>query len=451
MLVTFGDAPAEGEDLVLEKELILEMFKPSVDKWLAIALSESDNMGPAYVVECVIEKDRVNLYHSFNVEKQRRNGRMRGNYSHNGVVKLLRYQRRNIGLYCRFSIKRHIFVRDPNVTKKVHSYDLVRVPYFLLYAWGNAVTEDGITGNLLKHTDFRASSKKIAIGTRLSPLPEQKALLRLHSTFLIAAVLFFLSLGMFSGRYYKETCVNVKIFIFPLWLVVHAISMTAMIALLVVALVVEIIAHQGWTAVTPPNFHSYVGCMAYDLSFVVYGMGFFVKPSQYGSSNIPAAVHVVGGNLVYFLCFVLIILADRVSFSGLACHIKWIVGAWGIIYCVFQCFFTYQYWWIDYILGLKKKRGRWFFPIPAIYASDDSGSQTRLGNNDERGFKPNLEPEKGQDPVEAPGSKIRLGAFVVICILAAIYTTGSIFLVLRNKNGHGDCFTLHETFEFSKK
>ncbi|XP_035706981.1 putative ferric-chelate reductase 1 homolog isoform X2 [Folsomia candida] len=438
MLVTFGDAPAEGEDLVLEKELILEMFKPSVDKWLAIALSESDNMGPAYVVECVIEKDRVNLYHSFNVEKQRRNGRMRGNYSHNGVVKLLRYQRRNIGLYCRFSIKRHIFVRDPNVTKKVHSYDLVRVPYFLLYAWGNAVTEDGITGNLLKHTDFRASSKKIAIGTRLSPLPEQKALLRLHSTFLIAAVLFFLSLGMFSGRYYKETCVNVKIFIFPLWLVVHAISMTAMIALLVVALVVEIIAHQGWTAVTPPNFHSYVGCMAYDLSFVVYGMGFFVKPSQYGSSNIPAAVHVVGGNLVYFLCFVLIILADRVSFSGLACHIKWIVGAWGIIYCVFQCFFT-------------KKRGRWFFPIPAIYASDDSGSQTRLGNNDERGFKPNLEPEKGQDPVEAPGSKIRLGAFVVICILAAIYTTGSIFLVLRNKNGHGDCFTLHETFEFSKK
>lgn len=116
--------------------------------------------------------------------------------------------------------------------------------------------------------------------------------------------------------------------------------MTAMIALLVVALVVEIIAHQGWTAVTPPNFHSYVGCMAYDLSFVVYGMGFFVKPSQYGSSNIPAAVHVVGGNLVYFLCFILIILADRVSFSGLACHIKWIVGAWGFIYCAFQCFFT---------------------------------------------------------------------------------------------------------------
>jgi hypothetical protein len=72
----------------------------------------------------------------------------REKYGSQSVVELLLTQRNGSSLYCRFAIKKQFGLTDPQVIQKKSSihYDLLRTPYHLLYAWGDAVTSDGEKG-----------------------------------------------------------------------------------------------------------------------------------------------------------------------------------------------------------------------------------------------------------------------------------------------------------------
>ncbi|CAL8072628.1 unnamed protein product [Orchesella dallaii] len=438
ILVTFGKGLGEGPG---SGETVVEIYAVARG-WAAVGISpEDETMSEDYVIECVKEGPAVHIYNSWNVlanqgnrTPNKTNYRMR---DENGIkhnirpVKSLFYHDK---LYCKFYIKTQFTKTDPDL-KMEHEYDL-RKKYYNILAFSDELPDKfgEEHGNIKTHLPSQVSEKgrKITVlSERLSPVPYQAKLIRLHGVFMTFSWLLFVTLSTFIARYYKETLTKMRIMNLSFWYFFHVSTVSLGFLCLIIGIILEIQATAGWKNVYRSNFHTYSGIVSICLYTAEVIMGIWVKRigEHAADRKLLSTLHSIFGHLAYNIALLNMAFSGRVSFSFLACNFQIYIWVWLAVYYLLHCLMSYHYCWVDFILGrtgstygprqiVLQRRATKTSAIKDVGVRRHSLRRSRKIAELELRRLGKIEDQE----IEAPGKYIRVAALILFVVITSVYT-----------------------------
>ncbi|CAI9740447.1 putative ferric-chelate reductase 1 isoform X3 [Octopus vulgaris] len=264
--------------------------------YIALGLSEDDDMGSDSVMEC--------LYY---------NGQVKGQYSynegtHNSKVTDLTL---NNGKYVN-GLMTCNFTRD-NVMNNSKIFNIGQKQWYLLAAAGPV--KDGFMKR--KHTFTATTSGKVDF-SKQNPVDseEEEILTHLHGVSMIVAWVFFASVGIFAARYSKS--VNKKLCKIMLWFQLHRTFMVLAMLLTILGFILIFIQNEGEYSElqgSSAKAHPIIGIIVTIFVIINPILGYFRPGKDHPKRIYFNWVHSMIGTI-------LMILADVAIFIGVLMHSK---------------------------------------------------------------------------------------------------------------------------------
>ncbi|TMW54575.1 hypothetical protein DOY81_000369 [Sarcophaga bullata] len=295
--------------------------------YVALGLSDDNQMGDDLVIECVPQNGQVNMYSSLTSGKKTGYGVTRLGVPQN-TARLIEGSVINGVIYCKVE-------RDPITKVGDRVFDLENKPYYLLLAAGKSLKENGVG----YHDIGRIPSDKSINLAELQTLGAASTLLlRLHGSFMIAAWIGTTSLGIILARYFKQTWVGSQTCGKDQWFAWHRICMVTTWSLTVAAFVIIFVQIKGWSG--EPNPHATLGTITTILCFI-QPIGALFRPAP-NSKNRPFFnwAHWLGGNLAHLLAIVTIFFSVKLAKAQLPDWLDWILVAYVAFHVIVHLIFS---------------------------------------------------------------------------------------------------------------
>jgi len=350
IVVAFGGEEHPKEPKTKD-QIVVEIYGYA-DKWVAFGISQDNEMGDDFVVECCAEGQKINLYNSWNYNYT--NIRQRGDQGPDGIIKLKHTVREGSALYCKFYIQA-IFERTPTNQAQTYKYNLFTTEYHLVMATGDDLIEEGkVTkkGNLLVHRDTRYSSGgSYHLGKRFEPNGRQIKILEVHGILLVICWFYFLPMGIFVGRYMKETSRNYVMCGTKVWRFVHVMCMSTAGMLMLAALGCHVAGRLGWYEAGKNKFHIYSGWFVNLSAIFLVITGYqLTKENLTEGFDFNEYFHGLLAHVSYLYGLLIIYFSPTGSrYSRLPCAVSPLTVGWVVIYLIMQIPITLHYCWLDYL------------------------------------------------------------------------------------------------------
>ncbi|XP_029650676.1 putative ferric-chelate reductase 1 isoform X2 [Octopus sinensis] len=264
--------------------------------YIALGLSEDDDMGSDSVMEC--------LYY---------NGQVKGQYSYNEGIRNSKVTdlTLNNGKYVN-GLMTCNFTRD-NVMNNSKIFNIGQKQWYLLAAAGPV--KDGFMKR--KHTFTATTSGKVDF-SKQNPVDseEEEILTHLHGVSMIVAWVFFASVGIFAARYSKS--VNKKLCKIMLWFQLHRTFMVLAMLLTILGFILIFIQNEGEYSElqgSSAKAHPIIGIIVTIFVIINPILGYFRPGKDHPKRIYFNWVHSMIGTI-------LMILADVTIFIGVLMHSK---------------------------------------------------------------------------------------------------------------------------------
>uniref|UniRef100_A0A336M9W8 CSON014204 protein n=1 Tax=Culicoides sonorensis TaxID=179676 RepID=A0A336M9W8_CULSO len=287
-------------------------------RYVALALSSIERMGPTTVMECVRESNRdIKKYDSWMTSSR---GVTRENVPQN--LTQLVYNAIDANLFiCRIERENETIVRGER-------FSLDDTKYHLLLASGSDLLDDGIGYHDLgaKASDMRLLGNIQTFGT------PSTLFFRLHGVFMFIAWIGTSTIGIFFARYYKKQWPEKKFMNKDLWFAGHQICMTLTWLFTIVGFVLIFIKVGTWSDIKNP--HPILGVITTGLCFI-QPLGAMFRPAPNGKNRRWFNwIHLFLGNSAHFLGVLSIIFAVTLPKANLAYEMYYIIIAFAIYYAL---------------------------------------------------------------------------------------------------------------------
>ncbi|XP_046809531.1 putative ferric-chelate reductase 1 homolog isoform X1 [Lucilia cuprina] len=369
--------------------------------YVALGLSEDNQMGDDLVIECIPQNGKVSMYSSLTSGKAAGYGVSRLGVPQN-TARLVESSVVNGVIYCKVE-------RDPVTKVGNRIFDLENNKYYLLLAAGSGLKENGVG----YHNIGRLPSDKAINLADLQDLGAASTLmLRLHGSFMIAAWIGTTSLGIIFARYFKQTWVGSQMCGKDQWFAWHRICMVTTWTLTMAAFIIIFVEIDGWSGERNP--HAILGTITTILCFI-QPIGALFRPAP-NSKNRPFFnwAHWLGGNLAHLLAIVTIFFSVKLAKAQLPEWMDWILVAYVAFHVVVHLIFSI------------------FLCIQISGCSSDKQHTKRvndfqMGNvGHHHGMRNNMKMERKMD---APYAGFRKGLLVVYTVVLILFVVALIVIV----------------------
>jgi len=310
--------------------------------WIGLGFSDDTIMGKDLCVICVKANGGTYSFFSWNPDKIADSRYIDPNDLKGGNLSLKAHTSTNKKFYCEFETSNKIEYNG-NV------FDLVKDKFHILLAQGdgsvsNRKISDHTPKNrwasrtkesLLNHKSFSKSSN------------EHRTLDKIHGILMVISFMFFMSVGAFVSRFFKQTLIEVKVGGRRFWFIAHMGCMYCSVALTFTALILILVSRVSQTkGIFPPyaplRNHAYVGLAACVImlfqSTVIWWTPSFRKTLTF--------LHSCFGILTFYLGWYCITFSNHDTYVE-----SKNIWAWGIAWiCLYLLFFigmTFLQLWDD--------------------------------------------------------------------------------------------------------
>lgn len=294
--------------------------------YVAVGISEDDKMGDDFVMECIPENNKVQLYSSWTT------GNPNYGLSRDGVpqdqARLTRGSYVNGTIYCKIEKTAVSYIRGRKL-------DLINNKYHILVASGTKLKPSSAGYHDIGRL---ASAQPISLAIVQNLSGASTLLLRLHGSFMIAAWIGTTSLGIVLARYFKQTWVGSQTCGKDQWFAWHRMCMVTTWSLTMAAFVIIFVEIGGWSAEKNP--HAILGVITTVLCFF-QPIGALFRPAP-NAKNRPIFnwAHWLGGNLAHILAVVTIFFAVKLAKAELPEWMDWILVAYVAFHVIMHLIFS---------------------------------------------------------------------------------------------------------------
>ncbi|KAJ3637706.1 hypothetical protein MTP99_001143 [Tenebrio molitor] len=291
-----------------------EMKATNNAAWVGVGLSEDEKMGDDSVIECAKKGSSVGAHMSW-TSGSPNFGAARLNNPQLGI-RLLNGSIINDVLYCKV-------MRDVRTKVRDRIFDLANNKYHILVAAGSSVTPRSVG---FHDVVFLASANKQALSDVSAVEAASKLLIRLHGSFMLAAWIGTVSIGILLARYYRNTWVGSSLCGKDLWFAWHRMFMVLTWALTITGFVLIFVELKAWSAEQNP--HAILGTITTIICFF-QPIGAYFRPHP-GTSRRPIFnwLHWLGGNVAHIVAIVTIFFAVKLTKAELPDFVDWILVAY---------------------------------------------------------------------------------------------------------------------------
>ncbi|RZB38617.1 ferric-chelate reductase 1 -like, partial [Asbolus verrucosus] len=283
--------------------------------WVGVGLSEDEKMGDDSVIECARRGHSVGAYMSWTSGPPNSYGAARLSNPQLGI-QLLNGSVINDVLYCRVR-------RDARTKVNGKFFDLVNDKYNILIAAGTDATPSSVE---FHNIAFLASGNKQSLSDVSALAAASKLLIRLHGSFMLAAWIGTVSVGILLARYYRTTWVGSSLCGKDLWFAWHRMFMVLTWALTMTGFILIFVELKAWSAERNP--HAILGTITTVICFL-QPIGAYFRPHP-GTPRRPIFnwIHWLGGNVAHIIGIVTIFFAVKLTKAELPDFMDWILVAY---------------------------------------------------------------------------------------------------------------------------
>ncbi|XP_044263845.1 putative ferric-chelate reductase 1 homolog [Tribolium madens] len=282
--------------------------------WVGVGLSDDDKMGDDSVIECAKRGSNVAAFMSWtsgppNYGSARLNNPQLG-------IRLMNASIINDVLYCKV-------MRDERTKVKGKIFDLANEKYHILVASGSQISPTSVAFHDLA---FLASGNKQSLSDVSALAAASKLLIRLHGSFMLAAWIGTVSVGILLARYYRNTWVGSSLCGKDLWFAWHRMFMVLTWALTVTGFVLIFVELRAWSAEKNP--HAILGTVTTIICFIQPIGAYFRPHPGTPKRSIFNWIHWLGGNVAHIVGIVTIFFAVKLTKAELPDFVDWILVAY---------------------------------------------------------------------------------------------------------------------------
>lgn len=297
--------------------------------WVAMALSKDSKMGQDSVTECVYLRGSVSAFEvrsqiivreSWNTERPTKNNVLLPEEAKTIYDEGAEYEDGIIT--CRWS-------RPIHTVTNGKIFDLRNDGIHILLAKGPIDS----TGNKIIHNAELASAYPVNLTSILLVVGKTSILLKIHGSFMTAAWIWLVSIGILLARHYKEVWMKYKLCNTKVWFSVHRCFMLLGVSLITVGFVAIFIHVDGWSNVGS-NPHPIIGCVVTGLA-VLQPITAICRP-QPTSPKRPIFNwgHKMIGNIAQITAIVNMFFAVSLKPSNLPQAFYWVLVTFLIFHCL---------------------------------------------------------------------------------------------------------------------
>jgi len=337
-----GDCSMLSSWVVEGNITVIELYSNSGHgRYVALALSEDQNMGDDFVLSCTGEGGKPKLEHSWNSGKS---NKMLGEVE--GTVMVEGSMQDGGDLYCK--VERNIWIEGypPMAGSAQFLYQLDKMKSHLLISGGS------YSSSLLYHGPgmAQATTEKVDMKKVSSVRPTTNILMKAHGVLMVVAWLGCAGSGIVLARYFKDTWKDSPSCGQAQWFLWHRFLMLVVWVATISGIVCIALEQGGWTYNLQDiiiNPHPVLGVAAFILTFIQPFIS-LCRPSPASSARwIFNWTHWFVGNSAHVIAIMAIFFAIELSKAQLERTVTWVIVAYVVFHVGCHLVFSINLCWAE--------------------------------------------------------------------------------------------------------